>query len=56
VQVKSLSAAPRRPVGPDGQPVTHVDGGFDHWGDSSLNYLVRSDRRAHRKGGGCRRL
>lgn len=27
-------------MGPDGQPITQLDGGFDHWGDSSINYLV----------------
>jgi len=44
VGVKSLSAAPKRPVGPDGQPILQADGGFDHWGDSTLNYLVRRQR------------
>jgi hypothetical protein len=39
-RVVSLSAAPRRPVGPDGQPITFVDGGFDHLGDCTLKYLV----------------
>jgi hypothetical protein len=32
-------------VGPDGQPITYVDNGFDHLGDCTLKYLVRDEDR-----------